>query len=315
MATSRIAAMLSAGPEDGDVARHLEELRTAVLEDGIPSNPDGMSEYRVYVWLIFLNALPISTNDHLGVVDLKASAAHNKIVQDLHRTFQGDSNFKVRVTANSLCRVLNAMAWKMIDRHENGLNSAAITGGNSGQNQHIGYKQGLNILAGVLLYAGKSETEAIACLDKLLYAEMPGYYRNIHMAGAKKGCKLVDEILSIVDPELYKYLERKQLIAEVYAFRAVITLSACAEPLLEVLKLWDFLFAYGVHTNIICIVAQLVLVREDLLSTKMPSTIIGRDWPRLHADNVKALTMRLVGKLPEELYLRVLNHAQVDRVY
>lgn len=49
---------------------------------------------------------------------------------------------------------------------------------------------------------------------------------------------------------------------------AVLTLSACTPPLPEVLKLWDFLIAFGAHLNILCVVAQLLLMREELLSAQ-----------------------------------------------
>ena len=49
---------------------------------------------------------------------------------------------------------------------------------------------------------------------------------------------------------------------------AVLTFCACTPPLSQVLHLWDFLLAYGVHMNILCVVAQLFLMRDDLLSSK-----------------------------------------------
>lgn len=49
---------------------------------------------------------------------------------------------------------------------------------------------------------------------------------------------------------------------------AVLTLSACTPPLPEVLILWDFLLAYGPHLNILCVVAQLLLMRKELLAAQ-----------------------------------------------
>ena len=43
------------------------------------------------------------------------------------------------------------------------------------------------------------------------------------------------------------------------------TLSACTPPLEEVLKLWDFLLAFGIHLNVLAIIAQLLLIRGKLL--------------------------------------------------
>jgi cell cycle arrest protein BUB2 len=55
--------------------------------------------------------------------------------------------------------------------------------------------------------------------------------------------------------------------ARIYAFASVLTMCACTPPLPEVLQLWDFLFAYGPHLNLLCIVAQLVLIRTDILNS------------------------------------------------
>src|SRR5947209_15509602 len=44
-------------------------------------------------------------------------------------------------------------------------------------------------------------------------------------------------------------------------------ICACTPPLPEVLRLWDFLFAYGPHLNILCIVAQLVMIRTKIMES------------------------------------------------
>ena len=55
--------------------------------------------------------------------------------------------------------------------------------------------------------------------------------------------------------------------ANLYAFGSVLTLCACTPPLPEVLKLWDFLFSYGAHLNILCIVAQLIMMRTQIMES------------------------------------------------
>jgi cell cycle arrest protein BUB2 len=48
---------------------------------------------------------------------------------------------------------------------------------------------------------------------------------------------------------------------------AVLTLCACAPPLDQVLRLWDFLLTFGVHLNILCVIAQLLLIRDDMIAS------------------------------------------------
>jgi cell cycle arrest protein BUB2 len=128
------------------------------------------------------------------------------------------------------------------------------------------YVQGMNVLAAPFLYAARSEAEAFVAFYTLLTRECPGYIRGA-MDGVHKGLALVDKVLAIVDPKLSLFLTSKGLKAEIYAFPSVLTLCACTPPLPEVLRLWDFLFAYGPHLNILCIVAQLHLMRDTILKS------------------------------------------------
>ncbi|KAK3077436.1 hypothetical protein LTS18_010268, partial [Coniosporium uncinatum] len=99
----------------------------------------------------------------------------------------------------------------------------------------------------------------------LITTHVPSYVTP-SMSGVHAALRLVDEVLEICDPKLYAYLYSKGLNAEIYGFASVLTLGACTPPLTEVLKLWDFLFAWGVGLNVLCIVAQLVLIRDQLLN-------------------------------------------------
>lgn len=296
---------LQKGPPNGDQITGLEELRRVVLLDGIPSNADGMSELRIYIWLVLLNAPPQRTDTYLDLVRQGASPAYAKIRNDTFRTLTTDPLFRRRVTENSLTRVLNAIAWKLHDANEARVNGwmspptlgvpksldgrddifhspasvstrhshtrGSVTGtegseaGGDGSGS-VGYVQGMNVLAAPFLYAARSEAEAFVAFDRCITQECPGYVRG-SMEGVHKGLALVDQILAIVDPKLSSHLLSKGMKAEIYAFPSVLTFCACTPPLPEVLLLWDFLFAYGPHLNLLCIVAQLVLVRDSLLNS------------------------------------------------
>jgi cell cycle arrest protein BUB2 len=251
------------------------------------------SELRIYIWLILLNSPPIATDVYLDLVRQGASPAYSKIRNDTFRTLATDPLFRRRVTENSLTRVLNAVAWKLQDAHEARINGwlspptmslhndqtaspdtsmhsrSSLAGTQDGsqmgdKTDYVGYVQGMNVLAAPFLYAARSESEAFVAFDRLLQSECPGYIRG-SMEGVHNGLKLVDEVLQICDPKLYHYLYSKGLNASIYAFPSVLTMCACTPPLPEVLQLWDFLFAYGTHLNVVCIVAQLVLIRDQIL--------------------------------------------------
>ena len=76
----------------------------------------------------------------------------------------------------------------------------------------------------------------------------------------------MDLCLENSDGELYAHLQSKGLSAEVYAFPPILTFSAGTPPFEEVLHLWDFLLAFGVHLNVLSVLAQLIFMRADLLA-------------------------------------------------
>ena len=258
------------------------------------------SSLRIYVWLILLNAPVLETDSYLALVHRGASPAYSKIRNDTFRTLATDPLFRRRVSEASLIRLLNAVAWKLHDakearaeslKAEHVLTQAETTHGSpesqsstlamnsraraltlTTEGSEIGtsepgtYVQGMNVLAAPFLYAARSEAEAFVAFYRFITNECPGYVRGA-MDGVHKGLALVDKVLAIVDPKLSLYLIGKGMNAELYAFPSVLTLCACTPPLPEVLRLWDFLFAYGAHLNILCIVAQLVILRNAILSS------------------------------------------------
>ncbi|KAK3714669.1 CDC16 protein [Vermiconidia calcicola] len=334
---------LQKGPANGDTVAGLEELRRIVLLDGIPSNSDGMSELRIYIWLILLNAPPLRTKAYLDLVGQGASPAYAKIRNDTFRTLTTDPLFRRRVSENSLTRVLNAIAWKLADanearvngwmspptlsvppsldggadvfhspasmsaRHTRGSVTEGSEAGDGPSTSHagVGYVQGMNVMAAPFLYAAKSEVEAFAAFDRYITSECPGYVRG-SMEGVHKGLAIVDQILDLVDPKLAAHLLSKGMKAEIYAFPSVLTLCACTPPLPEVLRLWDFLFAYGPHLNLLCIVSQLVLIRDQLLNSPNPKP----DFKPLKAQKVIDYTVNFARKIPDDMYEQMLAHAK-----
>ncbi|KAK2591078.1 CDC16 protein [Conoideocrella luteorostrata] len=316
------------GPSDGDYLGALESARWKVVDEGIKSAEDGMSPMRIYVWLVLLDAPVMSTDEYLSYIHRGASPAYSKIRNDTFRTLTTDPLFRRRVSEASLIRLLNAIAWKLHDAKEEQRQSASrpssshssaprqsLGGSVSGHSQAksgIGpepgtYVQGMNVLAAPFLYAARSEAEAFVAFHSLLTKECPAYIRGA-MDGVHRGLALVDKVLAIVDPKLSMYLTAKGLSAEIYAFPSVLTLCACTPPLPEVLRLWDFLFAYGPHLNIVCIVAQLTIMRSQILQSPSPNKVL-RSFPPLNADLIKSVSIGIIKKIPDDVYAEIVTHA------
>ncbi|KAF2965369.1 hypothetical protein GQX73_g8190 [Xylaria multiplex] len=336
--------LIREGPPDQDVGSALTNMRFKVLDQGIKSDIDGMSSSRIYIWLILLDAPVLTTDEYLKLVHRGASPAYSKIRNDTFRTLTTDPLFRRRVSEASLIRLLNAVAWRLHDSKEvrrptssrqslpasssasparSDVSQAIATspaarsraraltltteGSDTNASEPGTYVQGMNVLAAPFLYAARSEAEAFVAFYQLLTKECPGYIRGA-MDGVHRGLSLVDKVLGIVDTKLSLYLTSKGLSAEIYAFPSVLTLCACTPPLPEVLRLWDFLFAYGPHLNILCIVAQLIMMRNELLGSLSPNKLL-RSFPTLHADQIKAHALAIIKMIPNEVYEEIVNHA------
>ncbi|MCJ1300348.1 hypothetical protein MMC08_003145 [Hypocenomyce scalaris] len=337
-AKSQLESLIKIGPR-GDLIAGLDDLRHLVLTDGLDADSDGMSALRVYIWLILLKAPPIATETYLDLIHRGPSPAYNKIRNDTFRTLATDPLFKRRVSEASLIRLLNAVAWTLQDAKaerptESNKITNTATGEGSPELQHVSpvrslakggpaataegsdsggaepgiYVQGMNVLCAPFLYAARSEAEAFVAFHQFLTRECPGYVRGA-MDGVHKGLALVDKCLAIVDPKLADYLQSKGMQAELYAFPSVLTLCACTPPLPEVLHLWDFLFSYGAHLNVLCIVAQLVMIRDTIFASPSPTKIL-RSLPPLQAKAIRNMALLFVAKIPSSIYEELINHAK-----
>lgn len=271
----------------------ISQLRYLILVDGLTTNPqDGQCPYRIYVWSVLLRSPPMRSADYMNLVKKGPSAVYSKIRNDTFRTLTTDTNFRKKVSEESLIRVLNSFAWMSAN-------------GSPSMNSDT-YVQGMNVLAAPFLYVARSEAQAYFLYETLMTRDCPLYIQPT-MEGVHTGLSLVDICLEIIDPKLYEYLRSKYLTAELYAFASVLTFSASTPPLSEVLVLWDFMFAYGFHMNILFVIAQLNLMREEILASTSPIKLL-RSFPRLRSKEIIKLGISFVARLPEDIYDALANH-------
>lgn len=91
------------------------------------------------------------------------------------------------------------------------------------------------------------------------------------------------------------------------------TFSACTPPLSELLQLWDYMFARGRHMNILFIIAQLALIRSELLQSASPINLL-RVLPPLRAKAIIKLTNSLCKNLSPELHDNLARHAYDEEI-
>ncbi|KZP34237.1 TBC-domain-containing protein [Athelia psychrophila] len=274
-----------------DIDEGIKKLRRLILVDGIPSAVD--ATLRPRIWKILLGVYDLPAEMYLEYVARGPCEVREKIRNDTFRTLATDRGFKERVREDMLIRLLDAFVWRNYDRQET---------------QQLGftYVQGMNVLAAPFLYTMPSELEAFFCFAKFIEESCPLYVQPT-LEGVHRGLKLLDRCLKIVDPELFAHLRSKNLSAEIYAFPSVLTLCACTPPLDQVLQLWDFLLAFGVHLNVLCVIAQLLLIREEVIKSASPMRLL-RTFPPLDALQVIGIAVTLVRDIPSELYDELVRH-------
>ncbi|KAJ1929357.1 CDC16 protein [Tieghemiomyces parasiticus] len=235
-------------------------------------------EIRSVLWKLTLAVESVSAADYIRWVEMGPSSLAVKIKHDTPRTLATDEDFLGRVEEDQLCRVLNAFVWK----------SEEQTHGTA--QFQFAYVPGMNVLAAPFLYI-MDELDAFYALNTLLHRHCPTYVQPT-LIGVHAGLTLLDMCLKYLDYPLYLALRGKGLRAELYAFPAVLTLSAGTPPLQQVIRLWDFYFAYGVHLNVVCIVAQLIGIRDTLMSS---ASLVRK-------------TTKLVSHLPKNLFDSLVYH-------
>eukprot|EP00842_Homolaphlyctis_polyrhiza_P000077 jgi/Hompol1/106/HPOL_002019-RA len=291
------ALLTSKNGSDRDMRESLRQIRHIIISIGIPDTDSNVvygCSLRGRVWKALLGIYRISALDYITLVQRGPSLVSEKIQNDTFRTLMTDKAFQSRVSNDMLTRTLNAFVWKAQDQPVSRLMNLRFT-----------YVQGMNVLAAPFLYV-LPELDAFFTFASFIQHSCPLYVQPA-LEGVHCGVKLLDKCLQEIDPELFDYLKCKQLTATVYAFPSVMTFSVSTPPLDQVLHLWDFLLAYGVHLNILCILAQLLEIKQDLMSTSSPMRLL-RSFPELNAHKIIASATTLVPRLPEDLYDMLVRH-------
>lgn len=285
----------------------LAALRQAILLGGLTEQPieeveegDDQSKekntkahgrnnsLRGKVWKALLGVEEVTASTYIQLIKEGESTNYRKIRNDSFRTFPNEEYFQGTVSEPEIIRVLNCFVLQY--------------------EPTFSYCQGMNTICAPFLFC-MPEVEAYFTFCQFITRKFPLYWISSHI-GAQAGCMLVDEVLCEVDDELFAHLQKHNLSAYLYAFSCISSLSASVPPFSELLKLWDFLVAFGPHFNILCVAAQIIHLRSDLLNSDSPKSILDyRKWPSLRARYIIDVAMSILPRLPEDLYNRICLHA------
>jgi cell cycle arrest protein BUB2 len=304
-----------------DPAAQLNALRRLVLIDGIPE--ESITEQTTWttkctlrgkIWKVLLGVNKVDAAQYLHLVSKGPSKHASKIDDDLHRTLASTVSFTSRVPQAKICRLLNGYvngrAHSSTSARNNNNRSTSNGKPTAKKDENTYYVQGMNLLAAPMLYV-LPETDAYYAFKHLLVRHCPRYVSKT-LEGAHDGAKLTDHILQIFDNELYTFLKKQMLSSSLTLFPTILSLSTNRKPFNEVLRLWDVLFAYGVHLNIIFSVANLILIRNIILSNSPAENQKllnkGQGMPPLRSELIITLSMHLIRTIPEDLYTKLVLH-------
>ncbi|GAB9464381.1 hypothetical protein Gpo141_00001811 [Globisporangium polare] len=258
------------------------------------------------IWKVFLGVdTTVNKEMYTELVGRGASYCDGDIRNDTFRTFRGDPAFAQRVPEEKLARLLNVFI-NELGAHSTSQHSEARIGNDNPE--YIRYVQGMNVLCAPLLYV-MPEADAYYTFCQLIVKHCP-HYMAPKLKGVESGCLLVDKCLQTLDADLYNHLQSRGITARIYALPLILSLFACAPPLHELLRVWDVLFAVGVHFVVVLAVAHTVLLRDQLLHTDMDlmKILSLRFAPPLQSDLLLSVALRLFHRLPDELIYEIARH-------
>lgn len=286
----------------------LKQLRYFLLTNKTNLSP----QFRTKLWVILLqidtnnmtsnyvndlkqmkndtDSLLETINDEDDNTDIDLINWFKKINLDINRTLKNTSFSQDPSKLESLKRILYLFAYK-----------------------HGYYIQGMNVLLAPILITCDIEPLSYLLFETLMLDKLSGYFNeSLALDNIHKGCKLVENVLKYIDPSLYAKLNKKMKYPLQYVVMPfVMTLSASAEPIEEVIKIWDYMMAYGCHMNVLFTVAQLVMWRDHIFKLKTEEEIISfmNNLPKIeNGMHVVRLGIGLIDKLDVSVLSEILDH-------
>jgi hypothetical protein len=219
----RWATILDGNDHELTVSQKLKRF----IRKGIPS------EHRPMVWM-YVSGAEQRRREHPDLFrKLLDGPQESQLVElikiDMHRTFPDNVYFRddlpdtKSAKCGALFNVLTAIAHN---------------------NRHIGYCQGMNFIAGLMLIIMQDEEKVFWLMDTLINKILPDYYTP-DMVGIKVDCEVLGELVRLKCPDVYRLTDSCGCAWSIVATKWFICLFVDVIPVETVLRIWDSLFLEG----------------------------------------------------------------------
>ncbi|XP_066989360.1 growth hormone-regulated TBC protein 1-A [Macrobrachium rosenbergii] len=131
----------------------------------------------------------------------------------------------------------------------------------SHHNKTVGYCQGLNYIAGLLLIVTKDEENTFWLLDALVNVLLPQYYTS-DMIGVLTDIRVLEALVKERAPLVWRHVDHYGLTWDLLTTKWFICLFAEVLPIETVLRIWDCLFYEG-NKVLMRVAITLVLTNEQ----------------------------------------------------
>ncbi|XP_057653343.1 growth hormone-regulated TBC protein 1 [Diorhabda carinulata] len=235
----------------GDIYQKSSTLKRFIRK-GIPS------DRRTSVWMRISGAENLKNSSELSYSALRKKINNQHIIDtiqiDLPRTFPENIYFSNHeYLPKELFNVLGTFAH---------------------QNQEVGYCQGLNYIAGLLLLATKDEEATFWLLKALVEKILPQYY-IVTMTGLLIDLDVLDELVSNFEPLVHAHIHNIGMPWAMGTTKWFICLYSEVLPTETVFRIWDCLFNEGSKIIFRVAIALIRLHRDKILRTSELGELIG----------------------------------------
>lgn len=169
----------------------------------------------------------------------------------------------------------------------------------AGYNPRVGYCQGMNFVAGLLLLVSDSEEESFAVMVKLMDHKefgLAGFYMD-RLPLLRRYLRACNTLVAETVPELREHFIRESVKPAVYLHQWFITLFINCFPLSMVMIIWDVIVCEGLPVILRIAVSILQVLKDSLLSMHFEEIIKFFKMMKTYDDEDGELNAFKIGQL------------------